>query len=121
MADKKETSVTAKYRVLRNKDVPKKTPLILDLASDVELLFLNIHGKTVEYERVDETVVIRNVPRSFEMETKNLINTQDNTTGEGLYQAHDMLLIQTPRLKSRGVFLFRIPFHRYTFDISRHL
>jgi len=89
-----ETKVTAKYRVRRNKGVADDTPLILDLAPEVLLSRVIINGWVRKPERVGDTIIIRGVTNEFTLETINFINTKDNTTGEGLYQAGDMLLTQ---------------------------
>jgi len=89
-----ETMVTAKYRVRRNDDVADDTPLVLDLASEVELLSVKINGWVMKTERVAETVVVRGVPSEFNVETVTFVNTKDNTTCAGLYQAGDLFLTQ---------------------------
>lgn len=100
-----DTKITAKYRVRRNVGVKDDTPLVLDLAPEVKLLSVKINGWVRTPGRTAESIIIRGVPGTFEIETVNLINTKDNTTGEGLYQAgEDLLLTQNEPEDLRKIF-----------------
>ncbi|MCX6736447.1 MAG: aminopeptidase N [Candidatus Parcubacteria bacterium] len=89
-----ETKVTATYRIRRNPKVADNTPLTLDLAPEVKLLSLKINGWVFRHERTGNKLILHGVPNGCKVETVVLIDPKNNTTGEGLYAAGDMLLTQ---------------------------
>ncbi|MFA5831275.1 MAG: aminopeptidase N [Candidatus Paceibacterota bacterium] len=103
-----KTEVSAKYSVRRNIGTPKNAPLVLDLASEVNILSVTINGKKLlpsEYERTGEAIIIPNVPDGvFKVAAKVLIDPKNNGTGEGMYAAGDMLLTQNEPEGLRKIF-----------------
>ncbi len=99
-----ETKVTATYQIRRNPKVADNTLLILDLAPEVKLLSLKINGWVFRYERTGNKLILRGVPNGCKVETVVLIDPKNNTTGEGLYQAGDMLLTQNEPEGLRKIF-----------------
>ncbi len=99
-----ETKVTATYRIRRNPKVADNTPLTLDLAPEVKLLGVKINGWVFRYERTGSKLILRGVPNGCKVETVVLIDPKNNTTGEGLYQAGDMLLTQNEPEGLRKIF-----------------
>jgi aminopeptidase N len=73
--------------------VAHNAPLVLDLAPEVKLLSVKVNGWVKKSERTENSIVLRGVPSEFEIVTENLVNTKDNTTGEGLYQDEEGLFV----------------------------
>ena len=103
-----KTEVSAKYSVRRNDGTPKDAPLVLDLAPEVVILSVKINGDELlpsKFERTGESIIIPNVPNGvFKVDAEVLIDPKNNTTGEGLYSAGDMLLTQNEPEGLRKIF-----------------
>ncbi|MCK9352336.1 MAG: aminopeptidase N [Candidatus Paceibacterota bacterium] len=100
--------VQAKYAVRRNDKTAKGAPLVLDLAPEVKLTSIRIDGRKLaknEYKRISDTLIIGKVPDQFVIETSDLIDPKNNTTGEGLYAAgEDLMLTQNEPQGFRKLF-----------------
>ena len=88
------TSVVARLAVRRN---PAAESLPADLVLDgkkMELVSVQLDGKSAVHEVTPETLTLRGVPDSFALEITTRLRPQDNTELTGLYKSRDLFCTQ---------------------------
>ncbi len=91
---KETTSVVARLAIRRN---PAAVSLPADLVLDgkkMELVSVQLDGKSAIHEVTPETLTIRGVPESFVLEITTRLRPQDNTELTGLYKSRDLFCTQ---------------------------
>ncbi len=91
---KETTSVVARLSVRRNPAAVAKPPdLVLD-GKKMELVSVQLDGKSASHEVTSETLTLRSVPDSFALEITTRLRPQDNTELTGLYKSRDLFCTQ---------------------------
>ena len=103
--------VRAKLRVQRNPEAPPSADLQLDCDGQ-PLTRIALDGESLpdaRYELTRRSLVVRDVPDAFDLETTTRLRPSDNTALEGLYQSGNFYLTQC---EAEG-------FRRITFFLDR--
>src|SRR5699024_10469105 len=90
------TDVRAVYAVKRNPEAADSSRMRLD-GRDMALLSVAVDGRVLtadEYELDERSLVLADLPESFELTIENRIDPENNLSLEGLYRSGDILCTQ---------------------------
>ena len=91
---KETTSVVARLAVRRNPAaVSQPADMVLD-GKKMELVSVQLDGKSAVHEVTPETLTLRGVPDSFSLEIRTRLRPQENTELTGLYKSRDLFCTQ---------------------------
>jgi aminopeptidase N len=88
------TGVVARLAVRRNPAAESRpADLVLD-GKKMELVSVQLDGKSASHEMTPETLILRAVPDRFSLEIKTRLRPRDNTELTGLYKSRDLFCTQ---------------------------